>query len=225
MCPPRCVFLLSTTHVHKIFHPSARIGDFGAPRARTPAAPSRTNRLTSFRFLPTPPGFLPRQLRRRRRRRRALHQGAYLHPHSYPARGSIRANRPASARSPSPEPRDTRKTRHFAFSEGALTTSLTSSRPILHAQGPLRTLSARTFDALLNDTSPRENEVRVLDRSIAPNRPRAPRPRAPAPPWHPPRPLKATLSVFKFDTRPPPATRKRRSANFPRYFEFYGYGR
>ncbi len=99
MCPPRCVFLLSTTHVHKIFHPSARIGDFGAPRARTPAAPSSTNRLTSFRFLPTPPGFLPRQLRRRRRRRRALRQGAYLHPHSYPARGSIRANHPASARS------------------------------------------------------------------------------------------------------------------------------
>jgi len=38
------------------------------------------------------------------------------------------------------------------------TSSLTSSRPIRHAQGPLRTLSARTFDALLNDTSPRENE-------------------------------------------------------------------
>tara|TARA_B110000305_G_C19220981_1_gene530549 strand:- start:142 stop:504 length:363 start_codon:yes stop_codon:yes gene_type:complete len=43
--------------------------------------------------------------------------------------------------------------------------------PIFASQGPLRTLSARTFDALLNDTSPRENEVRALDASIALNPP------------------------------------------------------
>ena len=70
---------------------------------------------------PSPPGFLPRQLRRRRRHGDVLLQGAYPHPRTYPSLRSIRADVPASPRSRSPEPHETRKTRHFAFSEGALT--------------------------------------------------------------------------------------------------------
>lgn len=148
---------------------------------------------------PSPPGFLPRQLRRRRRRGDVLLQGAYPSPRTYPSLRPIRADVPASSRSRSPEPHETRKTRHFAFSEGALTRACRSpsfAYPIFASQGPLRTLSARTFDALLNDTSPRENEVRALDAPIALNPPPDAADASPAPPWHPPSGAKRPTCQF-----------------------------
>ena len=68
--------------------------------------------------------------------------------------------------------------------------------PIFASQGPLRTLSARTFDALLNDTSPRENEVRALDAPIALNPPPDAADASPRATLAPPGRQKANLSVF-----------------------------
>ena len=68
--------------------------------------------------------------------------------------------------------------------------------PIFASQGPLRTLSARTFDALLNDTSPRENEVRALDAPITLNPPPDAADASPRATLAPPGRQKANLSVF-----------------------------
>ena len=148
---------------------------------------------------PSPPGFLPRQLRRRRRRGDVLLQGAYPHPRTYPSLRPIRADVPASPRSRSPEPLRNSENTSLRFFRGCPNTRVLLTEfasPIFASQGPLRTLSARTFDALLNDTSPRENEVRALDAPIALNPPPDAADASPAPPWHPLGRQKANLSVF-----------------------------
>lgn len=95
--------------------------------------------------------------------------------------------------------------------------------PIFASQGPLRTLSARTFDALLNDTSPRENEVRALDAPIALNPPPDAAVASPAPPWHPPSAPKGQPVSFRGSTRAVFLGISNRPRNIP-WKAFFGYG-
>lgn len=174
---------------------------------------------------PSPPGFLPRQLRRRRRRGDVLLQGAYPHPRTYPSLRPIRADVPVSPRSRSPEPPRNSENTSLRFFRGCPDTRVLLTKfasPIFASQGPLRTLSARTFDALLNDTSPRENEVRALDAPIALNPPPDAADASPAPPWHPPLGAKRPTCQFsRFNT--PFLGISNRPRNIP-CEAFFGYG-
>ena len=225
MCPPRCVFLLSTTHVHKIFHPSARIGDFGAPRARTPAAPSSTNRLTSFRFLPTPPGFLPRQLRRRRRRGDVLLQGAYPHPRTYPSLRPIRADVPVSPRSRSPEPPRNSENTSLRFFRGCPRDNVVAD--LVPSDPPRAGTAPHTLRAHLRRAPERyepERERGTCARS--PDRPESPACPAPACPGATlAPPASAKGHPVSFQVQHAPSSTKKNIREDASYFEFYGYGR
>ena len=225
MCPPRCVFLLSTTHVHKIFHPSARIGDFGAPRARTPAAPSRTNRLTSFRFLPNAPRFSPpstsaTSTSQTRSSPRCVSSPTQLSSPRFDSRESPGIRALAVARTA----RNSENTslRFFRGCPDDVVADLVPSDPPRAGTAPhaLRAHLRRTPERYEPERE-RGTCARSLDR---PESPACPAPACPGATLAPPASAKGHPVSFQV-RHAPASTRKRRSANVPRYFEFYGYGR